>query len=113
MPRQRTKYDRPEALDTLFERVRTLAAQNGDPLLAAFEITERLTAEQAQEMYALLLAEGAPTPAGLAFSAGEADLLQLLSARQQKPLKWTHCVVTLDGVTIEDGRYVEERKGVQ
>lgn len=41
MPRPRTKYDRPEALSDLFRRVEMLAAQNGDPLLAAFEVSER------------------------------------------------------------------------
>lgn len=101
--------NRPRALS---ERVRILAAQNGDPLLAAFEITERLTQEQAQQHFDMLLAEGAETPMGLAFSAGEADLLQLLAARLTVPLVWRHVVIAPDGAVEGEGRCVEERERV-
>jgi hypothetical protein len=105
----RDAYERPKPLADLFRRIDVLTAKLGDPLLAAFEACEHLTPKQTEELYDLVLAEGAPLRCGaLGFSARECDILQLLSARLQRPLIWQHVVITVDGVKVGDGRYVEE-----
>lgn len=102
------KHDRPQPLADLFARVDALTDKTGDALLAAFEVTEHLTPQQAQELYRLVWAEGAPLQCGaLGFSRRECDILQLLATRLQKQLVWTHYVITLDGVAIGNGRYTE------
>lgn len=109
--RPRTKYDRPEALDTLFTRVRILAAQLEDPLMAAFEVTERLSQNQVQEMFDLVMAEGAPLRGGgLGFSPAEADLVQLLAVRIGTPLVWCHVYAGPEGgMLVGEGRWVESQ----
>jgi hypothetical protein len=108
------KHDRPKPLADLFARVDALAEKLGDPLLAMFEVTERLSQRQAQEIYDLVWQEGAPLRCGaLGFSARECDVIQLLSARLQRPLVWQHVVITVDGVKVGDGRYVEEMEKEQ
>lgn len=100
--------DRESPLAALYARTGALAAKLGDPLLAAFEAVERLTDRQAQEMFALVLADGAPCAMGLAFSPAEADLLQVLSARLGQPLTWQHVYVhPHGGMSYGEGRYVE------
>lgn len=108
------RYERPDPLKQLFARVDALADTTGDRLLATFEATERLSERQAREIWDLVWSEGAPLRCGLlGFSARECDILTVLSARLNHPLVWQHVVITVDGVTMGDGRYVEEGETVE
>lgn len=107
--KHRSAYERPAPLANLFARIDVLAAKLGDPLLAAFEATEHLTPRQAEELYEIVWAEGAPLQSGyLGFSQRECDVIQLLAARLQRPLVWEHVVLTLDGIKRGEGRYAED-----
>lgn len=85
----RDAYERPKPMADLFARIDVLTAKLGDPLLAAFDATEHLSPQQAEQLYEIVWGEGAPLQGGgLGFSARECDVLQLLAARLQKPLRW-------------------------
>lgn len=72
--KDKSAYERPDLLKQLFARVDALTDKLGDPLLAAFEVTERLTQRQAEELYDLVWQEGAPLQGGaLGFSAREGE----------------------------------------
>lgn len=110
--KDKSAYERPKPLADLFARVDALTDRLGDPLLAAFEATERLTQHQTQELYALVWQEGAPLQNGyLGFSARECDIIQLLAVRLNRPLFWQHVVITVEGARVGEGRYVEMEKG--